>query len=502
MYIGQQQQPQINIVYGSEPTDAAILSNGEIISYSAFKLRNEVVKKGYLQATDNATLFYIIDSGTNKAVAMFNSSGKGCILSLPANGMAQQQQSNNLMQSTGGISIGLQQPNTGVISGAMHTGAVAIGAGQQQQQQSVVITPNAAPTPPPTDIAATRQPLEGYEFYPIPTSYNKIETQDVGQFYKYKILINEGKDMNDNPHSKVYDSLESEANKPQLTTIGSVDDFIDLDNPTSSLSLDIMLVETKNKYNVISGFNIAAVLTSISAKTSAIVDESALGVSATADGILVNDYIRAIGNSTNISELIKAVTDKYQEHNLLTLLPYFTRIFYEELVVIDGPIKITRTFNPFKHAIALSDVVETKITDLELKRRYKKALDKIFSRLSFDGSKYFDSVRIENKIVTAGLLGSSKLIAVARDALIEKELEILISGGTEEDDVYKIADNTPNTLKLINSLFNGSVKLSNNGIYNINDYGDVNHTLVLCIKNRMFTVVESSKNNYVIFKYL
>lgn len=481
----------VDIAHISEGTNTVILTSGDVITLSDYRNNPGNCKVvGKLKNTDVKNVYSIIDVNTGKVIAFYNDEKKH-IFKQDTNAI------NLNSVNTGGIVLN-GGTSTGIISGAVHTGGVVIGGGDKQPAPIVA---------PIQQVEVSRQeipktPLEGYEFNPIPTDYTDIEIQNLGNFYKYKIIIKKGdNNMNTKAHSDIYDGLTDEAKSTESLVAGGYPDIVNLNHMNALLGLDVILADSKNKYNLVSGSRSTVVLKGL-VKSKAPISENTVGVSKLSNGnALVNEYVQITYDSTSVKDILTQMLGHYNEDALRVFVPYFGRIFYEELQPLDT-MGLKPNFNPFVYGLELISVIET-MEDIEEKAAHIAALDRITTRLKLDKStdlEYeFEQYGVKDKVVTASGLSERVLVVTVRDDYIVQELAKYIRDNT--DGMFKISNNTPNTLKLVSSIFNGAIKLSGTtDIFNIKNFADVNHVLVLVVKNRMFTVVNKN-NNYVIFNY-
>jgi hypothetical protein len=486
-------QPTAEVLIKDESRNALYLSNGMVIDLNAYYNGGSVIPVAELKATEQRGIYAIVGTKSKSVIGYYNvgtrtptylnnntNTGQGVII------------------GGGGLNLG-GSLNDNQSFGNVATGAVTLDSILGTNTNSNVNTTHTADVS--KNNAMIEEPeesvdfIDGYKFLPIPTNYSDVVLEKIsGTAAKWKIKIKQNdKGVNamngKNPHDEVYNDLNVTARKAVITISEASDTSVILFGPSSYATAYMLSDTSANEVTITSGEQYFGYYDSLDyiVDVNTLKKNTDIVIKADIRVAIENKLIAIAKQSTNLHNWLKLASNQLSKIEKAALRPYILDLLIDYLTTVNGEFSFASTTNPFEYETNyLLDLVMDNIDDIVLRNKYLNGFDLIYNRLTnVDNLKNYDILANElpenqkHRLLKVGGIGEVIPLVVSKSKELDIELDKLIN--SDDTDIYKISDNTPNTLALAKAIFTGNVKVDSKQPFDLSKYSTIGVDIFLLI---------------------
>ena len=500
----------VSILCKDNSRNAAYLSNGMVIDLNVFNNTGNALQLAELKQTDQAGIYAIVGIQSKAVTGYFNANTK--TPTYLTNGGNNQ----GVIIGSGGLNINGGGNASGF--GDIATGAVTLDSiinGNSNSNQSYT-THTADVSKPHTVVEEPEEVLEyidGYKFLPIPTTYSDVVTERIsGTAAKWKIKVKQNEKVNAmsniNPHDAVYTELNETARKVEVRVSESIDTSVLLFGPSSYAMAYMLSDATDTDVTITSGEQYFGYYDSIDviADVNMLKKNPDIVINLEKKVALENKLIAIAKQSSNLHNWLRLASTQLSKIEKAAIKPYILDLLVDYLTTIENQLTFSIETNPFEFGTDyLLNLIMDNIDDITLRNKYLNGFDLIYSRLTnIDNLKNYDILMHDlpasdkHRILRVGGVGEVIPLVISKSKELDIELEKLIN--SSDDDIFKIADNTPNTLALVKAIFTNSVKLDGKKLFELSKYSTIGIDMFLLLVDSNIMKVIRTEDSLLIRK--
>lgn len=500
----------VSIICKDNSRNAAYLSNGMVIDLNVFNNTGNAVQLAELKQTDQAGIYAIVGIQSKAVTGYFNASTKTpTYLSNGNNNQGMVIGSGGLNITGGGSASGFGDVATGAV------GLDSIINGGNNTNQSYK-THTADVSKPHTNIIEepeeTLEYIDGYKFLPIPTTYSDVVTEKIsGTAAKWKIKVKQNDKGNamstTNPHDAVYNDLNENARKTIIKISEAPDNSVLLFGPASYATAYMLSDTTDTDVTVTMGEQYFGYYDSIDVIPDVNIFKKNPDIVINTDKniALENKLIAIAKQSSNLHNWLRLAGTQLSKIEKAALKPYVLDLLVDYLTTIENQLTFSIETNPFDFATDyLLNLIMDNIDDITLRNKYLNGFDLVYSRLTnMENLKNYDILMYDlpasnkHRVLRVGGVGEVIPLVISKSKELDIELEKLINSN---DDIFKITDNTPNTLSLVKAIFNNNVLVSGGKLFELSAYSTIGTDMFLLLVDSNIMKVIRTEDSLLIRK--
>ncbi len=503
---------EVMILCRDNSRNAAYLSNGMVIDLAVYNSNGSVVQLAELRQTEQSGIYAIVGKQSKAVTGYFNVHTKTPTY-LSNNGGNQ----GMIINSNNGLNI--NTPNSDLGFGGVATGAVTLDSVLgTNTNNNIDHTTHTADVSKNQHIIETPEVLEfidGYKFLPIPTTYSDVVTEKIsGNAAKWKIKVKQnekGNNMNNskiNPHDDVYNTLNATARETVYQVSESIDTSVLLFGPSSYAMAYMLSDNSPTEVTITSGEQYFGYYDSIDevADVNLFKKNTDIVVNSDIRVALENKLIAIAKQSTNLHNWLRIAGSQLSKIEKAALKPYILDLLVDYLTTIENQLSFSSETNPFEfESDYLLDLVMDNIDDIVLRNKYLNGFDLIYNRLTnttnlknYDILMYDLPTSDKHRLLRVGGVGEVIPLVISKSKELDIELDKLIN--SNDDDIYKISDNTPNTLGLVKAIFNNTVKVDSKQLFELGKYSTIGTDMFLLLVDSNIMKVLRTEDSLLIRK--
>lgn len=504
---------EVAILCRDNSRNAAYLSNGMVIDLAIYNTSGSVVQLAELKATEQAGIYAIVGKQSRAVTGYFNANTKTPTYLNNNNG------GNQGMIISSNNNLNINTPNNDLGFGGVATGAVTLDSILNTNNSNVNNgnTTHTADVSNNHNIQLPEEVLEfidGYKFLPIPTTYSDVVTEKIsGNAAKWKIKVKQIEKGNNmlnktNPHDDVYNTLNNTAREATYQISDASDTSVLLFGPSSYAMAYMLSDNSSTEVTITSGEQYFGYYDSIDVvadvnvfkKNSDIVVNNDLNIA------LENKLIAIAKQSTNLHNWLRIAGSQLSKIEVAALKPYILDLLVDYLTTIENKLTFSSITNPFEfEPDYLLNLVMDNIDDIVLRNKYLNGFDLIYNRLiNTNNLKNYDILMYDlpssdkHRLLRVGGVGEVIPLVISKSKELDIELDKLIN--SSDSDIYKISDNTPNTLGLVKSIFNNTIKLDTKQSFELSKYSTIGTDMFLLLVDSNIMKVFKTDDSLLIRK--
>ena len=486
------------------------LSNGMVISSTLFDNNQGIKVMANLKPTEIQGRYAIVGSESNQVIGYFDEATRTPTY------LSNNTGNNGIIIGSTGMSLN-DTTNTGI--GGVAAGSVSL--------DSILGTPpsNQSNTTQTADVSnkiiTHEEPVEeqlefidGYKFLPIPTDYTDVVIDKIsGTAAKWKIKIKQNKKdsgmaTGKNPHDEVYKELSATA-KETLFEVTELPDTSVLLFGSSSYAVAYMLSDnSKTDITVTTGEQHFGYYDSIEnvADVKVFKKNTDIAINSELNVALENKLIALAKQSKSLDTWLRLASSNLNKVEKAALRPYILELYIDHLTTIENQLTFDSDYNPFSsEPDYLLNLVEDNVDDITLRNKYMSGFDKIYARLTnIDNLKNYNVLMYDlpasdkHRLLRVGGISESIPLVISKSNELDIELNKLIN--SSDDDIFKITDNTPNTLSLVRAIFNNTVKTNSTSLFELSKYTTIGCDVFLLLVDSNILKVLRTEDSLLIRK--
>lgn len=493
--------------------NAIYLSNGMVIDMSKYDNTGAIQQIAELKQTDRTNVYAIVGITSKAVIGYFDASTKNPTYLSNSSGNQGIIVSNNNGLNVGGTSTGFGDVATGAV-----TLDSIIGTNNSNTSTHTSSTTHTADVSKNNTIVPEEvlEFIDGYKFLPIPTDYTVVVTEKIsGTAAKWKIKIKQNeKDDNmshgKNPHDEVYTSLSTTAKNTLIEITELPDNSVLLFGSSSyavaymlsdNSSTDVTIITGEQQYGYYDGIDLVADVKLFNKNPDITFNE--------AGTVAIENRLIAIAKqSSSLHTWLRVAGNTLTKVEKAALRPYLVELLIDYLTTIENQLTFTTDSNPFDlDSDYLLNLINDNVDDITLRNKYLDGFDKIYSRLTnVNNLKNYDVLVYDlphsdkHRLLRVGGISESIPLVVSKSAELDTELDRLIN--SSDDSIFKITDNTPNTLSLVKSIFNNTVKTNSSELFELSKYTTVGVDMFLLLLDSNILKVIRTDDSLLIRKLI